>query len=45
MARIGNPHAHVEFFWSKAAALAYNHALAVIRTSSGAATSTKTPRS
>jgi hypothetical protein len=29
MARIGNPHAHVEFFWSKAAALAYNHALAV----------------
>jgi hypothetical protein len=29
MARIGNPHAHVEFFWSKAAALAYAHALAV----------------
>jgi murein DD-endopeptidase MepM/ murein hydrolase activator NlpD len=26
---IGNPHAHIEFFWSKAAALAYDHARAV----------------
>jgi hypothetical protein len=29
MQRIGNPHAHIEFFWSKAAALAYEHAFAV----------------
>jgi hypothetical protein len=29
MQRIGNPHAHMEFFWSKWAALNYEHRLAV----------------
>jgi hypothetical protein len=29
MQRIGNPHAHIEFFWSKWAALTYDHRLAV----------------